>query len=193
MLNPSSAKPLSLLLGTLLFSAAALADNPAQIKRGALLVDYGGCRDCHTPFKLGPKGPEKDATRDLSGHPAEMQLPPPPKLDGAWNWAGSATMTAFIGPWGTTYAGNLTPDKETGIGSWRVQDFVAAMRNGKHLGAGRPILPPMPWQSIGALPDSDLKAIFAYLKSRPAIRNRVPDYAPPTPPAARASGPGNAS
>lgn len=164
---------------------SSAAGNPAEIKRGAQLVDYGGCKDCHTPFRMGPKGPEKDEARGLSGHPADLPGATPPKLDAHWNWAGSATMTAFVGPWGMSYSSNLTPDKETGIGTWRVGDFIQAMRTGKHLGAGRPIVPPMPWQSVGTLSDKDLQAIFAYLMSRPAISNRVPDYVPPQAVAAR--------
>jgi len=166
--------------------ACALLPTPARaeahgplVARGAQLAAYGGCVDCHTPFKAGPNGPEKDVSRGLSGHPAELVLPPPPRVEGAWNWAGSASMTAFVGPWGTTYASNLTPDRETGIGAWREQDFILAMRNGRHLGNGRPILPPMPWQSIGSLSDRDLRALFAYLKSRPPVKNKVPEYAPP--------------
>jgi cytochrome c553 len=159
--------------------ASAQAGDAALLKRGAQLAAFGGCVDCHTPFKMGPNGPEKDMARGLSGHPAELVLPPPPKVDGAWNWAGSASMTAFIGPWGTSYAINLTPDRDTGIGAWREQDFIQAMRTGKHLGTGRPILPPMPWQSVGSLPDKDLRALFAYLKAQPAVKNKVPDYVPP--------------
>ena len=94
-------------------------------------------------------------------------------------------MTAFVGPWGMSYSSNLTPDKETGIGTWRVGDFIQAMRTGKHLGVGRPIVPPMPWQSVGTLSDKDLQAIFAYRMSRPAVSNRVPDYVPPQAVAAR--------
>lgn len=151
----------------------------AALKRGALLVKIGGCQDCHTPFKMGPNGPEKDVARGLSGHPEELRLPTPPKLEAAWNWAGSATMTAFVGPWGQTYAANLTPDRETGIGAWTEKEFIQAMRTGKHVGVARPILPPMPWQAVGALPDNDLRAVFAYLKAQPAVKNKVPDYVPP--------------
>lgn len=155
--------------------------NPGLVKRGAQLVAFGGCVDCHTPFKLGPNGPEKDMARGLSGHPSELVLPPPPKVEGAWNWAGSASNTAFVGPWGTTYASNLTPDRDTGIGTWREKDFIHSMRAGQHLGAGRPILPPMPWQSVRTLSDKDLRALFAYLKAQPAVKNKVPEYAPPAP------------
>lgn len=174
--NPNALLAAALACG---LASSAQAGDAGLVKRGAQLAAYGGCVDCHTPFKMGPNGPEKDMARGLSGHPAELLLPAPPKVDGAWNWAGSASMTAFVGPWGTTYASNLTPDRETGIGAWREQDFIQAMRNGKHLGAGRPILPPMPWQSVGTLPDKDLRALFAYLKAQPAVKNRVPEYVPP--------------
>ncbi len=149
------------------------------LKRGAQLIAYGGCVDCHTPFKMGANGPEKDVARGLSGHPEDLKLPPPPRLEGAWNWAGSASMTAFVGPWGVTYAANLTPDRETGIGGWREKDFLQAMRTGKHVGAARPILPPMPWQAVSSLPEKDLRAIYAYLMAQPAVKNKVPDYVPP--------------
>jgi hypothetical protein len=52
--------------------------------------------------------------------------------------------------------------------------FIKALRTGKHLGASRPILPPMPWQSISTMTDDDLKAVFAYLRSIPPVVNRVP-------------------
>ena len=149
------------------------------IKRGELLVAVGGCVDCHTPFKMGANGPEKDMSRGMSGHPESVQLPPPPALSKEWNWAGAATGTAFVGPWGTTYSANLTPDRETGMGGWKEKDFIQAMRTGKHIGVARPILPPMPWQRMAALPDRDLRAIYAYLMAQPAVKNKVPDYAPP--------------
>lgn len=159
----------------------------AALKRGALLVKVGGCQDCHTPFKMGPNGPEKDVARGLSGHPEDLRLPTPPKLEAAWSWAGSATMTAFVGPWGQTYAANLTPDRETGIGAWTEKEFIQAMRTGRHVGVARPILPPMPWQAVGALPDKDLRAVFAYLKAQPAVKNKVPDYVPPAAATAKAA------
>jgi mono/diheme cytochrome c family protein len=158
---------------------ALAANESPQVKRGAHLVLTGGCNDCHTPFRMGPKGPEPDSARMLSGHPENIVLPPPPPLNDAWNNVGSATNTAYAGLWGITYAINLTPDPETGIGKWREHDFVQAIKTGKHLGVGRPIMPPMPWQSYRHLSDADLKAMFAYLKSIPPIRNRVPDYVPP--------------
>ena len=88
-------------------------------------------------------------------------------------------LTAWIGPWGITYTQILTPDDPTGIGTWTDEIFIKALRTGKHMGIGRPIMPPMPWQTIGQSTDEDLKAIFAYLKSLPPIHNQVPDPVPP--------------
>jgi hypothetical protein len=84
-------------------------------------------------------------------------------------------MTAWAGPWGVSYAANLTPDGNTGLGIWSEEMFVKAMRTGKHMSAGRDILPPMPWQSIATLNDEDIKAIYAYLRTVPPISNHVPE------------------
>ena len=164
--------------------AAALAADSASgtlLKRGEYVAKTGGCSDCHAPWRPGPKGrPEPDLSRGLSGHPEDLVMPPAPKLpSGPWVSAGAATNTAFAGPWGVSYASNLTPDDETGIGKWREQDFIATMRTGRHLGVGRPIMPPMPWPAYKNLSDADLKALFAYLRNQPAVRNKVPDYQPP--------------
>ncbi|MEW6271919.1 MAG: diheme cytochrome c-553 [Thermodesulfobacteriota bacterium] len=147
-----------------------------MIERGAYLVKIGGCNDCHTPHVAGPAGLEPDQERMLSGHPEDLDMPPPPALPpGPWRTLGSETRTAFAGPWGVSYARNLTPDDETGIGSWSEEDFTEAMRNGRHRGGDRPILPPMPWQNVARLTDDDLRSLYRYLTSIPPIRNRVPD------------------
>jgi cytochrome c553 len=151
-----------------------------SVERGAYLVKIMGCNHCHTPWKLGPKGPEPDMTRELSGHPADFVMPVPPAVDAKWNWLGAATNTAFSGPWGTSFTANLTPDPETGLGKWSVETFIAAMKTGRHEGKGRPILPPMPVENLAALSDEDIRDLFAYLRSLPAIKNRVP--APIDPP-----------
>jgi hypothetical protein len=109
----------------------------------------------------------------LSGHPEGTKLPPPGLKPGPW-FAATAGMTAWAGPWGISYAANLTPDVNTGLGIWTEDMFLKAMRTGKHMGAGREILPPMPWQGIGSLTDEDLKAIFAYLRTVPPLKNNVP-------------------
>jgi hypothetical protein len=157
----------------------ALAADRSETARGGYLVKAFGCSDCHTPLKMGPKGPEPDLSRGLSGHPQEMTLPPAPTAQGPWLWGGAATNTAFWGPWGVSYAANLTPDAQTGLGRWKPADFIGAMRKGQHVGVSRPLLPPMPWQAIGQLDDRDLKAMFAHLMSQPAVRNAVPAPLPP--------------
>jgi mono/diheme cytochrome c family protein len=146
-----------------------------RIERGRYLVNFGGCNDCHTPLKFGPNGAEPDLSRLLSGHPETVQLPPPPKLENTPWFAVTAGLTAWSGPWGISYAPNLTPDQNTGLGIWTEEMFISAMRTGRHMGSGRPILPPMPWQGIGQLTDDDLKAVFAYLRSIPPLKNRVPE------------------
>jgi Cytochrome c len=150
------------------------------IERGRYLVTAMGCNDCHTPFKMGANGPEPDMNRMLSGHPAALELPPPPPLTiEGWAWAGSATNTAFAGPWGVSYAINLTPDAATGLGPWTETMFIQSMRTGKHMGVSRPVQPPMPWPWYGKLSDADLRAVFTYLRSIPPIANRAPAWKPP--------------
>jgi hypothetical protein len=154
--------------------------SPAE--RGKLLVTTSGCHDCHTPWKMGPNGPGPDFTRELSGHPAALVMPPAPKLpEGPWLMIGAATNTAWAGPWGVSFTANLTPDKETGTGTWTEQTFVSTIRNGKHMGVGRPLLPPMPAVWYAQMSDEDLGAIFAYLRTLPPINNKVPEPRPPAP------------
>jgi len=169
-------------------AAASAATEKARVARGQYLVGIGGCNDCHTPMKMGPKGPEPDFSRRLSGHPEALQLPPAPKHGNSpWAWSGAITNTAFAGPWGVSYAANLTPDRITGIGIWNEEVFLKTMRSGRHWGVARPILPPMPWQNVAGLTDDDIKAVYAYLRSVPAVRNQVPDaiLAPPPPAASK--------
>jgi len=149
------------------------------VKRGEYLVALAGCTDCHTPKKMTERGAEDDLSRFLSGHPEDAKLPAPPSLlPGPW-FATTAGLTAWSGPWGISSAANLTPDVNTGLGIWTEEMFVKAMRTGKHYGASRDILPPMPWQNLSKLTDDDLRAVFAYLRSIPPVRNRVPDPVPP--------------
>jgi len=153
------------------------------LKRGDYLVNSGGCDDCHSPKTFGPEGPVPDMTKRFSGSPAEAKLPPiDPKAAQPGGWLlFSADLTVAVGPWGVSYSANLTPDSATGIGAWTEEMFVNAMRKGKHMGqdGGRPIMPPMPWPSVGKHTDEDLKAMFAYFKSQTAISNRVPSPVPP--------------
>lgn len=160
--------------------AAAKPAN-ARVARGAYLVTAGVCDDCHTPKKWIPGKPDPVPLEGhrLAGHLETEQLPAPPAVNQSWVAVGSQDFTAWAGPWGISYAMNLTPDENTGIGSWSEQTFVQAMKTGKHMGVSRPILPPMPWPSYGQLTDDDLKAIYAFLRTLPAVKNRIPDPVPP--------------
>lgn len=185
-------KNLVLAAAALLFAAAAQAQTTTtsvdKTARGKYLVNTSGCHDCHTPFKMGANGPEPDMSRALSGHPQELKMPPVPALPdfpkGPWLIVSSATNTAHAGPWGVSFTANLTPDKETGLGDWTAQDFKNTIRSGRHLGRGRPILPPMPIPVYSQMTDDDLDAVFAYLRTVPSISNRVPE---PWAPAAKAA------
>ena len=136
----------------------------------------GGCNDCHTPMKFDPEigMPVPDMTRMLSGHP-EGAPDPASAITGHDQAVIGPTFTSFKAPFGIVYTANLTPEPDTGLGNWTEEMFVRAVRTGRHMGGnGRPILPPMPWPNVGMQSDADLKAIFAYLRSIPAIRNDVP-------------------
>jgi hypothetical protein len=148
----------------------------AQVERGRLLIAGGGCHDCHSPKVFESGAPEPDMTKALSGHPESAGVPQPfkPQAGSPWTTHTNDHLTAWSGAWGVSFAANLTPDNNTGIGIWTEQMFVDAIKQGKHMGTSRPILPPMPWTQYRELPEEELKAMFAYLKSLPPIANRVP-------------------
>jgi hypothetical protein len=165
-------------------STADYGGFPDQISYGRHLVQIIGCNDCHTPKKMTSMGPVHDTSLTLSGHPASV--PPPDVNRNEMESKGLAVtndLTAWVGPWGISYAANLTPD-ETGIGNWSEAQFIRCIREGKSKGleGGRQLLPPMPWQDFASMKDEELKAIFAYLKSIKPIDNVVP---PPVPPATK--------
>jgi mono/diheme cytochrome c family protein len=159
---------------------AANGEAQSPVERGRYLVAVAACNDCHTPMTAGPQGPQPALARLLSGHPQELTLPPPPPLlPGSWSWAGTMTNTAFAGAWGISYAANLTPDGESGIGNWTEDTFIEVLRSNRHWTGDRPIMPPMPRFSYSQMTDEDLKAVFAYLKSIKPVRNIVPEYQSP--------------
>jgi mono/diheme cytochrome c family protein len=167
-------------------SAAAPAADPA--KRGEYLVSVLGCDDCHTPKTMTPQGPAPDMGRRLMGHPVSEPFSADAAIqklvDERHLAIFSAGMTAAAGPWGVTYAANLTPD-DTGIGPWTEAQFVKALREGKSKGLDgtRPIMPPMPIAVYRNLEDDDIEAIFAYLRTIAPVSNVVPApaLAPPPP------------
>jgi len=126
------------------------------------LVKYGEylagpvahCMECHTPFLPG-------------GHPDATR-------QGAWGFR-------IAGPWGVSYTAKITPDPETGIGNWKDGEIIASIY-GVRRGGGR-VLPPMPTQHYAqGIAEGDLRAILAYLRALPPIRNQVPAPEPPKAP-----------
>lgn len=133
-------------------STAARAAAMTPIQRGQYLAIVGGCHDCHTPGTLYGA---PDMSRALSG--SEL----------GWK-----------GPWGVSYAANLTPDPTTGLGSWTDEQILRALQTGVDK-EGVPIAPPMPWPSYAHLTREDAMAIVAYLRSIPAVIHRAPERVPP--------------
>lgn len=163
----------------------------ARVERGRYLVTVGGCNDCHTPLKMGANGPEPDMARMLSGHPESFPIAEgTATASDKWLMTAAASGTAFSGPWGVSFAANLTPDENTGLGIWTEDMFMKTVRTGRHMGVSRPILPPMPWPNVGAMTDDDLHAVYAYLRSIQPIHNRVPEPLPPAPTTVAANDPG---
>ena len=151
------------------------------IERGDYLVNVvGGCNDCHSPKSFNDAGmPYPDPDRLLSGHPEGLALPALGKKADGWVLFNMHN-TAAAGPWGVSYAANISSDA-SGIGNWSEEQFFKAMREGKYKGmeGSRPLMPPMPWQNYAKMSDEDLRAIFLYLKSTRPVFNLVPAYRPP--------------
>jgi hypothetical protein len=163
--------------------ADAAMTSTQMVERGTYMVNAGGCNDCHSPKIMTPHGPVVDSSKLLSGSPDGMPLAaidPAAISPGKWYLA-SADLTAWAGPWGISYTANLTPDSMTGTGAWTEELFLKILHTGKFMGidAGRPVMPPMPWESIGKMTDQDLKCIFAYLRTVKPVRNNVHAYVSP--------------
>jgi hypothetical protein len=156
----------------------------SQVKWGEHLVLVSACHDCHTPKKMTAQGPVEDMDLALSGHPANAPDPDVNRKEMQdKGLVVTGDLTSWVGVWGISYTANLTSDT-TGIGMWKEDQFMLAIREGKFKGmaTGRTLLPPMPWMMYKNMTDDELKAIFAYLKSTKPIKNIVP---PPVPPATK--------
>jgi mono/diheme cytochrome c family protein len=122
-------------------------DGEDQLTHGRYLVEtIAGCGNCHTP------------------HLADGSLDPSKKLAGAF---------VIEEPVFKAYAQNITPDVETGIGSWTEEQIVHAIRNGQRPD-GSFMGPPMSFGWYRNMADKEAYAIAAYLKTVPAIHNEVP-------------------
>lgn len=152
-----------------------------HVKRGAYLVEIMGCNDCHSPKIMTDQGPAPDPNRLLSGHPADEKLAAVADKKVLQSYVlFNMNSTSATGPWGVSYAANLTPD-DTGLGAWTIDQFSKALREGKYKGMDntRMLLPPMPWPNFRELSNDDLAAIWAYLQSIPPVKNVVPSPIPP--------------
>ena len=83
-------------------------------------------------------------------------------------------------PFGIIYGDNISPDPQTGIGNWSLEAFTRAMREGVGRD-GSHLLPAFPYYAFTKLSDDDIKALYAYLMTRPAVSNTVPDNTIPAP------------
>ncbi len=154
----------------------------SQVQWGEHLVTVSACHDCHTPKKMTAMGPDIDSSLLFGGYIAGSPVPEVNRKEMQdKGLAVTGDLTSWVGPWGISYTANLTSDS-TGIGAWKEEQFLRAIREGKSKGlaSNRDLLPPMPWQMYRHMTDSELKAIFAYLKTTKPIKNVVP---PPVPPA----------
>lgn len=147
-----------------------------KVKRGEYLVNAVGCDDCHSPKRMGKHEPEIIPELRFSGSPSTAQLPSVNTGEIKKGWMMFAPdLTSAAGPWGQSYAANISSDA-TGIGNWKEEQFIKALREGKYKGLDntRPLLPPMPWFVYKNFSDDDLKSIFAFLKTTKPVHNVVP-------------------
>ncbi|TGK35478.1 cytochrome C [Leptospira gomenensis] len=171
-------KNLLLILSICILANCSKNDESSRIKRGEKLVRFGSCADCHTSKSMTPQGPVPNSSKHLAGYLETNKLPDYKSFKGSPWLLFNGDLTATVGPWGVTFAKNLTPDKETGIGGWTEEHFIQTVRTQKRMGVGRNLLPPMApimGESLNSLTDEELKDIFAYLKSIPPVKNKVPE------------------
>ncbi len=151
------------------------------VKRGEYLVNTIGCQDCHSPKRMGARGPEYIKELAFSGYQATNELPTISQdaLEKGWMLM-NPDLTAAVGPWGVSFAANLTSD-DTGIGNWSFEQFKRSLTEGKLKGLpnGRMLLPPMPWENFKNLREEDLRAMYEYFQSTEPVNNPVPAPIPP--------------
>jgi mono/diheme cytochrome c family protein len=131
--------------------ASAIASHAPDVKNGEMIFNLGGCASCHAA-----KGAKGDDRLKLAG--------------------GQALET----PFGTFRVPNITPDPETGVGKWSVLDVVNAVTRGVSPG-GRHYYPAFPYASYSRLTISDAIDLAGYLKTLPAVSNKVADHTLPFP------------
>jgi hypothetical protein len=154
-----------------------------NIERGKRLVELGGCSYCHTPKIKTALGYKPDRDKYLSGYPEDEPLPDLPYAEiisgEAENKFYTTDATIWVGRWGVSFAPNLTPDPETGLGNWKEEDFIQIFRGNKHFSEGSQVTSPMPVNVYSQLSYFELKSIFIYLQTIPPVKNEVPARIPP--------------
>ena len=133
--------------------AATSVSAETALERGEYLSHVMVCVECHTPGLLS--GGERGA--DLAGSEVGYGIP---------------FLGVFHGP-------NLTPDEETGLGTWSADEIVTAIRTGERPD-GRILAPAMPWRSFAKMTDEDAYALVAYIQSLDPVSNQVPGPFGPT-------------
>jgi mono/diheme cytochrome c family protein len=88
-------------------------------------------------------------------------------------------------PFGIIYGDNISPDPQTGIGAWSLEAFTRAMREGVARD-GSHLLPAFPYYAFTKLSDDDVKALYAYLMTQPAVTKTAPTNTIPFPLSIRA-------
>jgi hypothetical protein len=126
-----------------------------QIEYGGYLVNMAACFDCHTPFEKG-------------------------KYNESLAYAGGRS---FALPTGLVTSPNLTPDKETGIGTWTEEAFIARFKAYADVSKLPKVGPEdmmtvMPWNMYAGMDTVDLKAIYAYLQTLKPMKNQVTRFKP---------------
>lgn len=154
-----------------------------NIERGKRLVELGGCSQCHTPKIRTTLGYKPDKDRFLSGYTQDQRLPDLPYVE---IMAGetektfyTTDATVWVGRWGVSFAANLTPDPETGIGNWTEDRFIHIFREGKHFGQDGQVVSPMPLGVYSQLGFFELRSMFIYLQTVTPVPNNVPAHIPP--------------
>ena len=126
---------------------ASAADQDALLKRGTYLVNGPvACGNCHNT-----------RAQDTSFVPGK-------EFAGGFH---------IVDPAFDVYTANITPDKETGIGTWTDEEIIRTIREGKNK-EGKIIFPPMPVPTYNSMSDDDVKAIVAYLHTIKPVHNEVP-------------------
>lgn len=151
-----------------------------QVEVGMALAEEWRCSYCHTPEVAGPGGKlMPDPDRLFMGHPADEPVPEIPDMvmtsPEYMEFLDNLDTTVWATDNRIVFTANLTPDDETGIGTWTEEDFISTIRSGRHQGVGKRLKYPMPWQELAALDDEELAALFAYLRTVKPVNNKVPE------------------